>query len=907
MATSKLSYLCNLATQWQDPTLVASALRDFHLRAYNRALENGAYICDDAGADESMKNRIVAVPDIVGTIVGVRLGDLRDAFRAIGTSETTDGITVQVLNRLSDGDSGTEAVETITVNLNQVSDYLGSIADNAYIQYAAFESVAAQAVDKAQSFFQHIMLYAQSKSQAVCSALVSVSTLLRDMVGDTGACVQALAEWTGINNIMNADELSPNSGSDVAITEYTGASVMPSLISAYINLSLAGSKAVLNTAAVLVTSVARLWWAVQKLQFKIGVYVWNKISTWFRTSFLDPVDFEITEGERCMYLQYGGYVDVLAADTNYGRVGQLCHAFCDTTWDDGNQCVVFSCSHAVYQITPQVTSEGSRYLRVRTYYKPVDLKRLEGVRSSLSALANAVYSNGNRASFDPFNRDNYRWQVYYNRGSDAADTPFPTYAPAGTGASPRDVYTTVNNVSEMFAYWQQQDLSLDAKCSELELYQGLIAARQLEAAFSGIQAKIAYCLSVATGKYSSGVGEGSAIWRGLYDEADLDAKICWSTWRQTGDLFKQVLAYSLFSLMVAVTVNDAISGRYTDARKLMLYPNLTDSARPFPVYVNRGTTSEWRAASPCTTPEADISNGAPDIGLSFIPVTYDWFTSVFAPLSSGRVTNASLMSLALNRIFYDYNSYSSAGTPCKVVRFTAGEDYINTELHAYNRGVFYSNPSTTPTWRLPLPKTWSLGEMRDMLSIYSVTYQSAWETAEYEDVPLCFAIPFVYCAALQGYVSTPLRSEVSLPVAAGYHHGYELPGVQNIRIKTDAENEANAQRAVLAAVLTIAAVAVTAYVGVKAVKLITQAKKLSASVDALSFEYGTAVNEGRTEDAKRLWKQRKSIALKSKIANALRGSISSETTSVLSSELAMASGSAAQDTQDITEIKKRIG
>ena len=109
-------------------------------------------------------------------------------------------------------------------------------------------------------------------------------------------------------------------------------------------------------------------------------------------------------------------------------------------------------------------------------------------------------------------------------------------------------------------------------------------------------------------------------------------------------------------------------------------------------------------------------------------------------------------------------------------------------------------------------------------------------------------------------------------VTIGYHHG-QGDSKSNVAIKTDAENEEAATKAITNAIITIAAVAVTVYVGVKAVRLLRTLPKWQAQQSALRMRYGNAVADGDTTLADSLWKQERKLNLKLKCGNIVKGAL----------------------------------
>lgn len=277
----------------QDATMVAEACRDFYLECYERTNERSAFLFGDEPADPQWDGYPIPLNDIDGNGFYADLYLLKQKLDGVQEGDINDDADAKLF--IPDFWNSSK---TYVIYASSVAEQLGQQSDSNYIMYAAFQAMLDSKHSKATTFFQNILLYAQGKSQAVADALVKVHQYVGQGDTDMASANEALLNFGGVTQFISNPENGNNYDCD--LQQFTGTQPINGVFTGLV----ANAKTLLGKAGALFLYQYEV--AFKMIGATIGLVakgvkkLFSWISNWFTTTYVDPVDFKITDDSKTM-------------------------------------------------------------------------------------------------------------------------------------------------------------------------------------------------------------------------------------------------------------------------------------------------------------------------------------------------------------------------------------------------------------------------------------------------------------------------------------------------------------------------------------------------------------------------------------------------------------------------------
>jgi len=373
-------YYQKLFTSYGDPKLIANAFEEYYRRVYERTLEaNNEIVNNTSGVDpEVFEVTPLCIDDQVTYYVD--RNQLRTIFK-IFNEKVANGeiIGSEYYVTITDLDSQTD----FQLPIQKVAESLGDAADSCYLTWQGFKAVANDTVESAQEFFNTVSLRVNQASALITNTASNIYSVLSSSESNITAKLSSMISFVGLDKA--AEDSMTVTKANIELGNYTGINPVAAWIGGMNWLKLGQGMIAANFKAFI--AVNKFVYNCIKTVF-VGVYklaskVFSWIGSWFKKTFVDPVDFSCSD----KYMEYweipakGRMAVNLMYHTQYDAYSSLYHTVGDgSTW--------ISDGPVYYHVLPvedpgEYNSSVSNFrdIFIERYVKPIDPDKLYKVLS----------------------------------------------------------------------------------------------------------------------------------------------------------------------------------------------------------------------------------------------------------------------------------------------------------------------------------------------------------------------------------------------------------------------------------------------------------------------------------------------------------------------------------------------
>lgn len=373
-------YYQKLFTSYGDPKLIANAFEEYYRRVYERTIEANNEIVNNTSAvdPEVFEVTPLCIDDQVTYYVD--RNQLKEIFKSFNDKVDAGEI------------AGSEYYVTITdldsqvdfqLPIQKVAEALGDAADSCYLTWQGFKAVANDTVESAQEFFNTVSLRVNQASALITNTASNIYSVLSSSESNITSKLSSMISFVGLDKA--AEDPMTVTKANIELGNYTGINPVAAWIGGMNWLKLGNGLIAANFKAFI--AVNKFVYNCIKTVF-VGIYklaskVFSWIGSWFKKTFIDPVDFSCSD----KYMEYweipakGRMAVNLQYHTQYDAYSSLYHTVGDgSTW--------FSDGPVYYHILPvedpgefDASTTNFKSIFIERYVKPIDPDKLYKVLS----------------------------------------------------------------------------------------------------------------------------------------------------------------------------------------------------------------------------------------------------------------------------------------------------------------------------------------------------------------------------------------------------------------------------------------------------------------------------------------------------------------------------------------------